>query len=163
MEKVVIFQPHTSMAVDTDTVHRTVYFGLGFGLIVTAIVSPPITTTWFAIANGLGLTLVFLGIIGKRLLPLMQGTRFIHEPRAVTNTIGLLLGLGVSVATLISPPVATIWIAYAQLVAIALVTQAILGYECLMTASSSSWHGDKPVNIGSENKASPETHLPKAA
>ena len=165
MEKIVTFQPHTSLVIDTDNVHRGVYLGLGFGLIMTALLAPPITTTWFAIANGVGLSLVFLAILGKRLIPVMEGSRFIHEPRAVTNTVGLLLGLGLSIAAIASPPVATIWAAYAHLAAIALVTQAILGYECLMGVSSISNSSGNPVdiNIAQASNDSFNTDVHKAA
>lgn len=132
MEHVITFKPHTSLVSDTSMVQRVVYFALGFGLIVTAMADPPATMTWMAIGNGLGIILVMLGILGKRLLPEMSGSHWIQEPRLITNTIGLLLGVGVSIIAIAQPPVATIWAAYAHFVAIALVTQAIIGYQFLM-------------------------------
>lgn len=163
MEKVIIFQPHTAMVSDTSYNQRTVYFVLGFGLIVTAMVDPPITTTWMAIANTLGALLVMLAIIGKRLIPQMDGTRLLHEPRVISNTLGLVIGLGVSILAIAQPPVASIWAAYAHIVAITLVTHAILGYDFLMKTNSNVAKSRTSIKFTSRQSKQSVHHLPKAA
>ncbi|MDH5727674.1 MAG: hypothetical protein OEZ58_01695 [Gammaproteobacteria bacterium] len=144
MENVISFQAHTSLVKDTSSIQRAVYFVLGFGVIVTAMADPPATTIWMAIANSIGVLLVSLAILGKRVIPVLQGSRFIRQPQVITNTIGLLIGLTVSIVAIAQPPVATIWAAYAHLVSIALVTQAIIGYEGLMQVSTPIVRGSSP-------------------
>lgn len=161
MEKVISFKPHTSFVSDTSLVQRGVYFLLGFGLILTAVIDPPVTATWMAIANTLGTGLVLLAILGKRLLPEMKGSGVLHEPRVLTNSFGVMLGLGLSIFAIAQPPVATIWAAYAHTVAVILVTHALLGFEFLLASKSSQNVGQLQDRI---NKSSvPKEHLPTAA
>ena len=155
------------MVIDTSLIQRSVYFVLGFGLIVTAMVDPPISTKWMAIANGLGILLVMLAILGKRIVPVMQGTPALAEPRLVTNTTGLLIGLGVSILAIAYPPVSTTWAAYAQITAIVLVIQGIIGYDFLMNSSSVVTTGTTPIektkNRQRVAKDSGTGYMPKAA
>ncbi|MDH5219500.1 MAG: hypothetical protein OEX19_17470, partial [Gammaproteobacteria bacterium] len=137
------------------------------GLILTAMVDPPVSTRWMAIANGMGILLGMLAVLGKRIVPVMQGTPVISEPRMVTNTVGLLIGLGASITAIAYPPVSTIWAAYVQIAAIALVVQGIIGYDFLMKASSAVGAGTTPAmkaKHARKAKISTKTaYIPKAA
>lgn len=167
MNTVVNFKPHTSLVVDTSLIQRGVYFVIGFGLILTAMVDPPVSTKWMAIANGMGILLVMLAVLGKRIVPVMQGTPILAEPRLVTNTLGLLIGLGVSILAIAYPPVSTTWAAYVHTAAIALVIQGIIGYDFLMKTSSVVGTGTKPIMKSKPTrkaKMSTKTgYIPKAA
>jgi hypothetical protein len=163
MERVIAFKPHTSLVSDTTSVQRLTYFVLGFGLIVTALMDPPATTAWMALANTVGIALVVVAIMGKRIMPEMRGSRYLREPRIISNSTGLMLGLGISVFAIAQPPVITAWATYMHIVAIALVTQAIIGYDFLMTQKKAAQSGHKPSVTKGDKEIKMVTDFPKAA
>ncbi|MDH5544403.1 MAG: hypothetical protein OEZ43_02355 [Gammaproteobacteria bacterium] len=163
MEKIITLQPNTSLQVDTTLIQRGVYLALGFGVIMTAMVDPPILMKWMAAANIFGILLVSLAILGKRLTPKAVGSRYLPEPSLVTNTLGLLLGLGLSIFAIAHPPAATIWAFYAHTVAIVLVIQAILGYDVLLRQQNQV-QGKKVVDFYMNSPTRSNGHgVPKAA
>jgi len=131
-------RPHTALVINTNLIQRTSYMVLGFGVIVTALAYPPVSTTWFAMTNLLGILFVLMGLIGKRILPVLDGTGIPVESRLITNTFGLVFGLSVIVLAIALPPVNTTWFAFAHFAGIVLVTKAILGYGFLMESDTST-------------------------
>jgi len=129
-------RPHTALVIDTNSIQRATYLVLGFGIIATALVYPPVTTTWLAVANLMGIIFVLMGMVGKRILPVLDGTSIPVDSRLMTNTLSLLIGLSVVVLAIALPPVSTAWFAFAHFAGIVLVTKSILGYGFLMDSET---------------------------
>ena len=122
----------------TNMEQRGFYFSVGFGLILVAMIDPPISMLWMSIANILGIGLVTLSILGKRFMPSKSEGGFWIEPKKVTSVFGVVLGVGLSILAIASPPISTAWAAYVHLVSIVLVVHSIIGFDCFLKVKPDS-------------------------
>ena len=118
--------------ISMNPVQRTVYAGLGFGIIVTSLIAEPISLLAMAAFNIAGIALVIAAIIGRsiRLSKLkMKGRKFGPMLQPLTNAI---LGVALSVAAFTLPGLSPAWMAVAHISATVLVISAILNMEFLL-------------------------------
>lgn len=133
-----VFHIQKTIHSNMSSTQKGVLLLLGFGLIVTAMADPPVTTRWLATANIMGACLVLLGIIGEKLEVLFDNAHEKLDGRWATPIVSGTLGIGLVIYSIASPPVSTIWFVYANLVGITLTVSAILGLDFLMTGQTKS-------------------------
>ncbi len=152
-----IFAPKNSKI---NMEQRGFYFTVGFGIIIFAMATPPESMFWMAALNVVGIGLVILSILGKRLFSTQKESGFFLEPKQFSCVMTGLTGILVSVAAIGFPPSSPLLAFFVHLSGILLVTHAILDAESLLGRKPKAAIHRLPTN---EGPASDSLTAPKKA
>ena len=131
---------------------RVFYFTIGFGSIVAVLANPPGSMLWMAIINVLGIGLVSLSIIGRRIFTNRQESGLRFELKQISCVATGLLGVSLPILAISLFPTSLMTALYMHIMGIILVTHALLHTSSLfpqkpsLTFRARSGHSDTPLS-----------------
>lgn len=111
---------------------RGFYFTVGLSGILVAMANPLESMFWMAALNVVGIGLVTLSILGKRLFSTRKESGFLLEPKQLSCIVTGITGIAMSVAAIALPPASTLLAFFIHLTSVLLVIHAILDADSLL-------------------------------